>query len=362
MLIGVPKETKSFEYRVGISPQGVKRLTHHGHKVMIETKAGHEIGFLDSDYIAAGAIIADNADKIYQASELIVKVKEPQLDECTKLNSNQIIFSYLHLAAVPEIASALMKSGCTAIAYETVTNANGSLPLLSPMSDIAGRISVQVGAFYLQRNNGGRGVLLSGVDNVEKGNVVIIGGGTVGLGAAIIARGLGAKVTILDKSPQKLMQLKKIFLGSVNCIGSTYETIEENLLNADLVIGAVLVPGAKAPHVVNKSLVEKMKHGSVIVDVAIDQGGCIETSIPTTHENPIFFYSNVIHYCVTNMPSAVARTASYALEHATLPYILKLADKGISIFEQDHYFSSGLNIDKGKIVHEQVAKSLSNLK
>ena len=359
MLIGVPQEIKNHEYRVSISPAGVKELTNHGHQVIVETQAGHAIGFDDSDYSSAGALISETAKNIFEQADMIVKVKEPQPIECKMLRENQIIFSYLHLAAEPEMANLLIESNCVAIAYETVTAPDGSLPLLAPMSEVAGRMAVQAGAHALEKAQGGSGVLLSGVPGVAAGKVLIIGGGVVGTNAAQVAIGMGAEVTIIDKSINRIRELGLVFNNSANLIYSTAGALEEYISCADLVIGAVLIPGAAAPKVVSAVMVKSMKRGSVIVDVAIDQGGCFETSKPTTHEDPIYMVDEVVHYCVTNIPGAVAGTASRALENSTLPYILALADKGHKqALREDEYFREGLNIHRGRVTHEVVAKEL----
>ncbi|MDB2414320.1 alanine dehydrogenase [Rickettsiales bacterium] len=361
MLIGIPKEKKNHEYRVSISPQGVNELVHHGHQVIVEKDAGHGIGFDDLHYQDAGALVVETAKEVYERAEMIVKVKEPQLEECRLIREGQIIFGYLHLAADPDITDALIDTNCIAIAYETVTDKYGRLPLLAPMSEVAGRFAVQAGASCLERPRGGSGVLLGGVPGVKKGKVVILGGGVVGTNAAIIARGMGADVTILDKSLDRIRELEWQFGNSVNILYSTVTSTTEALLSADLVIGAVLIPGAAAPKIITKDSLAIMKRNAVIVDVAIDQGGCAETSKPTTHEDPTFIEHDIIHYCVTNIPSAVARTSTQALENATLPYILALADNGYrSTLRNDKYFAMGLNIHRGRITHEAVANDLNH--
>ena len=359
MRIGVPKEIKIHEYRVGLTSESAGELVNHGHKVLVETGAGLGAGISDADYIAAGAEIAPNAAAVFAAADMIVKVKEPQPAECAMLRKGQILFTYLHLAPDPEQARALMKSGCVAIAYETVTDVHGRLPLLTPMSEVAGRMSVHAGAHYLEKIHGGRGVLLSGVPGVASGRVVILGGGVVGTNAATIAAGMGAKVTIIDKSLARLAALDQQFAGRVRTIYATSGAIEEHVLQADLVIGAVLIAGAAAPRLVTKSMVSRMKKGAVIVDVAIDQGGCVETAHATTHTDPIYVVDGVIHYCVANMPGAVARTSTFALNNATLPYALALADKGWKkALADDEFFRHGLNIADGKITHPLVAEAL----
>jgi alanine dehydrogenase len=360
MRIGVPKEIKVHEYRVGLTAASVRELTTHGHQVMVQTAAGEGAGISDDEYKSAGATIMPDAATIFAQADMIVKVKEPQLAECAMLRPGQILFTYLHLAPDPEQAKALMKSGCIAIAYETVTDAQGKLPLLTPMSEVAGRMSVHAGAHYLEKIHGGRGVLLSGVPGVAPGKVVILGGGVVGSNAAIVAVGMGADVTILDKSLPRLAALDQQFQWRARMIYSTVDAIENYVLNADLVIGGVLVPGAAAPKLVTRQMVSKMKKGSVIVDVAIDQGGCVETAHATTHTDPVYIVDGVVHYCVANMPGAVARTSTFALNNATLPYALALANKGWKqALLEDGYFRQGLNIAEGKITHVQVAEALA---
>jgi alanine dehydrogenase len=361
MLIGIPKETKVHEYRVSTSPSGVKELVRHGHQVIVQSKAGHSIGFTDEMYHTAGALLVPTIDEVYARAEMVVKVKEPQPSEFSLIREGQVLFCYLHLAAEAELTNLLIKSGCIAIAYETVTLQNGSLPLLTPMSEVAGRVAVQVGAHYLEKAQGGRGVLLGGVPGVAPGKVTILGGGVVGLNAAQIAAGIGADVTILERSIDRIRTLEGRLKGRVRVVYTTRESIEEHVRESDLLIGAVLIPGGAAPKLVDELLVREMRHGSVIVDVAIDQGGCISTSKPTTHENPAFEYEGVIHYGVTNMPSAVAFSASRALENATLPYILALANKGFrTALREDTNFRNGLNIFRGRVVHEAVANALNH--
>ncbi len=361
MLIGVPKEIKDYEYRVSISPNGVRELVYHGHQVIVEKDAGHDLGFEDGHYQDAGALVMERAVDIFDRADLIVKVKEPQLSECHMLKDSQLIFCYLHLAAESAMTNTLLESNCIAIAYETVTDANNQLPLLAPMSEVAGRLAVQAGASCLERSKQGRGVLLGGVPGVAAGKVTILGGGTVGTHAALIARGMGANVTLLERSVERIRELDMLFKGSVNVIFSTVDAIEEYVLQTDLLIGAILIPGASAPKVVSEALVKKMRRGAVIVDVAIDQGGCIETSEETTHGQPTFIKHEVVHYCVSNMPSTVARTATKALEHATLPYILDLANNGYrAALKGNKGFMNGLNIYRGRITHEEVAKALNH--
>lgn len=359
MKIGVPKEIKNHEYRVGMTPTSVKELYNLGHKILLETKAGEGIGFKDEDYQAAGAEILKSAQEIFDQADMIVKVKEPQASECKMLRPNQVLFTYLHLAPDPEQAKALMASKCIAIAYETVTDAFRGLPLLAPMSEVAGRMSVQAGASLLEKGKGGSGVLLGGVAGVSPGRVVVLGGGVVGANAAKMAVGLGAHVSIFDKNPRRLNELDWAFNGRVETIYSTYNSIEEYVRNADLVIGAVLIAGAAAPRLVTRQMLKNMRQGSVLVDVAIDQGGCFETSRPTTHTDPTYVVDGITHYCVTNMPGAVARTSTVALNNATLPFIIALAEKGHKqALLQDTHLRNGLNIYKGKITHEAVAKDL----
>src|SRR5450432_448321 len=352
MKIGVPKEIKIHEYRVGLVPAGVRELVDSGHQVIVQSGAGAGIGFDDSHYQAAGASISKKAEDIFGSTDLIVKVKEPQLNECRMLRSNQTLFTYLHLAADREQTMALLASGATAIAYETVTAPDGSLPLLTPMSEVAGRMSVQVGANCLQKANGGFGVLLGGVPGVPPAKVVILGGGVSGTHAAEMAAGLRADVTIVDRSPKRLRELALQFGGNAKTVYSTTDAIERLTRDADLVIGAVLVAGAAAPKLVTRDMVKRMKPGSVLVDIAIDQGGCFETSRPTTHSEPTYVDEGVVHYCVTNMPGAVARTSTYALTNATLPFVLALAGKGWrQAMLDDPHLAEGLNIDAGRVTH-----------
>lgn len=360
MRIGVPKEIKKQEHRVGLIPSSVREFVNHGHQVMVETGAGAGIGFDDASYKAAGAVMAPSAAEIFATSDMIIKVKEPQPQECAMLRPDQILFTYLHLAADRPQAEALMKSNCIAIAYETVTGANGKgLPLLAPMSEVAGRLSVQVGAHYLMKHLGGEGLLVGGVAGVPSANVLILGGGIAGFNAARMAVGLEARVTILDKSPDRLRELDDYFAGRAEILYSTTDLVEQLVKTADLVIGAVLIPGMSAPKLVTKAMLKTMKTGSVMVDIAIDQGGCFETSHPTTHADPIFVVDGVTHYCVANMPGAVPKTSAMALNHAILPYALKLADKGWeAALASESGFAAGLNICRGKVVHKGVAESL----
>ena len=360
MRIGVPKEIKNHEYRVGMTPPGVHELTTHGHQVVVETNAGHQIGIDDADYAAVGATIAANAEHVFAGADMIVKVKEPQPQEIRMLRENQILFTYLHLAPDPDQTKGLLDSGAVGIAYETVTDTRGGLPLLAPMSEVAGRMSVQAGANGLEIERGGRGVLLGGVPGVPHGNVVIIGGGVVGTNATFIATGMGAGVTVLDTSQRRMAAIDFQFQSLITTLYSTTHSIEEAVLKADLVIGAVLLPGAEAPKLVTRDMVKKMKRGSVIVDVAIDQGGCFETSRPTSHSDPYYIEEGVVHYCVTNMPGAVARTSTFALNNATLPFIVTLANKGVKdALLSDPHLLNGLNVCHGKLTHAAVADAQS---
>ncbi len=358
MLIGVPKEIKVEEYRVGQVPGSTRELVHHGHQVLVETNAGGGIGFSDDDYRAAGADIADGAEQIFATADMIVKVKEQLESEYKRLREGQVLFTYLHLAPDPAQTKGLIDSGCIAIAYETVTDPRGGLPLLSPMSEVAGRMSVQVGAHCLEREQGGSGMLLGGVPGVAAARVVIIGGGVSGTNAARMAMGLEAHVTVIDKSLPQLYALDLQFGPMLNTIFSTVEAIERHVIDADLVIGAVLVPGAAAPKLVMRAMVERMRPGSVLVDIAIDQGGCFETSRPTTHAKPTYIEAGAVHYCVTNMPGAVPRTSAFALNNATLPYVLALANKGHrEALAGDPHLRNGLNVARGKVTHKAVAEA-----
>jgi alanine dehydrogenase len=359
MRIGVPKETKVHEYRVGMTPIAAREAVAHGHEVFVEHDAAARQGLSNDEYLRAGAKIVKSAEEIFAKVDLIVKVKEPQPAECKMLRSGQTLFTYLHLAPDPAQAEALMKSGCTAIAYETVTNARGGLPLLAPMSEVAGRMAIQAGAHCLEMEQGGRGMLLGGVAGVAPAQVVVLGGGVSGVNAARMAIGLEAQVTILDINIERLYAIDQQFGAAVNTIFSTRAAIENFVVNADLVIGAVLVPGAPAPKLIGEQLVKDMRRGSVIVDISIDQGGCSETSHPTTHANPTYIKHNVVHYCVANMPGAVARTSTFALNNATLPFILALADKGVKkALIDDPHLLAGLNVYDGRITHLAVAEAL----
>ncbi len=358
MRIGVPREVKVHEYRVGLTPGSVEELVDEGHEVMVETNAGMGIGFTDDKYRAAGATIAQDAARVFAGSELIVKVKEPQLAECAMLRSGQILFTYLHLAADKRQAEALMASGVSAIAYETVTAAGGGLPLLAPMSEVAGRMSVQVGARCLEKEAGGIGKLLGGVPGVAPARVVILGGGMAGTNAALIALGMQADVTVLDKSVARMRWLADRFGSALRVVMANPETVRDYVTKADLVIGAVLVPGAAAPKLVSREMVKAMRTGSVLVDISIDQGGCFETSRPTTHSDPTYVEEGVVHYCVTNMPGAVAHTSALALNNATLPFVLALAGSGIAALRADPHLAAGLNVHRGAITHAAVAEAL----
>jgi alanine dehydrogenase len=359
MLVGVPSEIKNHEYRVGLTPNGAAALVRNGHQVLVETKAGAGVGFDDAMYLKAGAKIAKNADEVFATADMIVKVKEPQPVECKKLRSGQILFTYLHLAPDPEQAKMLLASDCVAIAYETVTDVHGGLPLLKPMSEVAGRMSIQAGAHSLEKAQGGLGVLLPGVPGVAPAKVLVLGGGVVGINAARMAAGLGAEVTIMDISLHRLTQIDNDFGNVMTTEYSTHEHICERLPETDLVIGGVLIPGAAAPKLITKEMLKLMRPGSVIVDVAIDQGGCLETSRATTHQDPTYVVDGVVHYCVANMPGAVARTSTLALTNATLPFVLALANKGYKkALEEDAHLRNGLNIHRGKVTYAAVAKEL----
>src|SRR3990167_8439111 len=360
MLIGVPKEIKNFEYRVGLVPSSVRELVKHGHQVHVQKGAGEKIGFEDAAYQQIGAVIIDNAKDIFAKADMIIKVKEPQAQECKMLRENQILFTYLHLAPDPEQATLLQASGCVAIAYETVTSQSGRLPLLSPMSEVAGRMAIQAGANSLEIKNGGRGILLGGVPCVAPAKVVVIGGGVVGTNSVRVAMGMGAHVVVIDKSLERLYQLDLQYGSMINTIYSTSFSIEHHLERADLVIGAVLVPGASAPKLVTKDMLKVMQPGSVIVDVSIDQGGCFETSKATTHQEPTYVVDNVVHYCVANMPGAVPRTSTVALNNATLPFVLALANHGYrDAMRRNHHLLNGLNVCNGKITYRAVAEALN---
>ena len=359
MRVGVPKEIKANEHRVGLSPASVRELVQHGHQVCVEAGCGSGSGFSDAAYAAVGASIVPTAREIFEEAELIVKVKEPQPEECRALREGQVLFTYLHLAADPIQADLLAQSGCTAVAYETVTAENGSLPLLAPMSEVAGRLSVQVGARCLEKMAGGPGVLLGGVPGVRPAKVVVLGGGVSGSNAVRIALGMEADVTVVDVSVARLRALSDVFGARLKTRSASAETIEEEVLAADLVIGAVLIPGALAPKLIPRSLVRAMRRGAALVDISIDQGGCFETSRPTTHSNPTYEIDGVIHYCVTNMPGAVARTSTLALNNATLPYVLLIADNGVEgAIERSTGLANGLNVHRGQFTHPAVARDL----
>ena len=359
MLIGCPKEIKPQEFRVGMMPAAVLEATRAGHEVLIETQAGAGAGFEDEAYRAAGAEIVDTAEEVFARAEMVVKVKEPQAVERKRLREGQVLFTYLHLAPDPEQTKDLLDSGCTAIAYETVTDRTGGLPLLAPMSEVAGRLAPQVGAWTLQKANGGRGVLMGGVPGVAPAKVVVIGGGVVGTHAARIAAGMGADVTVLDRSLPRLRYLDDVFGRQFKNGFASAETTARHVAEADMVIGAVLVPGAAAPRLVTKAQLSEMKPGAAIVDVAIDQGGCFETSRATTHQDPIYEIDGIMHYCVANMPGAVARTSTQALGNATLPFLMALANKGwrLACSEDDHLLN-GLNVHAGKLTYDAVGKAL----
>ncbi|MCB1382466.1 MAG: alanine dehydrogenase [Notoacmeibacter sp.] len=358
MRVGCPKEIKNHEYRVGLTPGAAREYAAHGHEVIIETGAGAGIGADDNAYRAAGAKIVKTAEEIFAKSDMVVKVKEPQPNEWVQLRDGQILYTYLHLAPDPAQTKGLVDSGVTAVAYETVTDDRGGLPLLAPMSEVAGRLAIQAGATALQKANGGRGVLLGGVPGVLPGKVAVIGGGVVGLHAAKMAVGLGADVTIIDRSLARLRQLDDIFSGRVHTRYSTVEALEEECFSADVVVGAVLIPGAAAPKLVSREMLSGMKKGAVLVDVAIDQGGCFETSHATTHSEPTFEVDGIIHYCVANMPGAVPVTSAHALNNATLHYGLQLADKGLKALTEDPHLRNGLNVHKGRITNAAVADAL----
>ena len=358
MRIGVPKEIKAQEYRVGLTPASVRELTHRGHSLLVQTGAGNGIGMDDLAYRKAGGKIVSGAAEIFQKAEMIVKVKEPQPRECKMLRPGQILFTYLHLAPDLPQTKALMKSGCTAIAYETVTDASGRLPLLAPMSEVAGRMSIQVGAHFLEKTQGGSGILLGGVPGVASASVVILGGGVSGTHAARMAMGMGAEVTVIDRSSAVLDRLDMHYGERLHTVFSTMDSVEQHVLAADLVIGSVLIPGAAAPKLVTRSMVKAMRKGSVLVDIAIDQGGCFETSKPTTHDDPTFMVDGVVHYCVANMPGAVARTSTFALNNATLRFVIELADKGYprALIDNAH-LRNGLNVAHGMIACQAVAEA-----
>lgn len=359
MLIGCPKEIKNQEYRIGITPAAAQEAVRHGHQVIIETNGGVGAGFSNEDYIAAGASIVDSAAEIFATADMVVKVKEPQASERAQLREGQLLFTYLHLAADRAQTEDLLKSGVTAIAYETVTDRNGGLPLLAPMSEVAGRLAPQVGAWTLQKANGGRGILLGGVPGVRPGNVIVIGGGVVGTAAARVAIGMGANVTVLDKSLPRLSMLDDLWQGRLMTQYASAAATADLITTADMVIGAVLVPGAAAPKLVSRAQLATMKPGAVLVDVAIDQGGCFETSHATTHDDPIYEVDGIMHYCVANMPGAVARTSTIALGNATMPFMIALANKGWQqACEEDEHLLRGLNTHKGHLTYAAVGVAL----
>ncbi|WP_296494205.1 alanine dehydrogenase [Rhodoferax sp.] len=359
MLIGLPKEIKNHEYRVGLTPASVRELCAHGHQVLVQTGAGAAIGLSDEQYLAAGATLAPDAAQVFAAAGMIVKVKEPQPHECAMLRPGQILYTYLHLAPDPEQTAALVKSGAVCIAYETITGPGGGLPLLAPMSEVAGRMAVQAGAAHLEKSKGGMGVLLGGVPGVPAAHVVILGAGVVGTHALQMAVGMGARVTVLDKNMDRLRQLDLIFGNRIHTMFSNAQSVEDAVIDADLVIGGVLIPGAAAPKLVTRSMISRMKKGAVVVDVAIDQGGCFETSHATTHAEPTYLVDGVVHYCVANMPGAVARTSTFALNNATIGHAVALADKGWQrALKDDPDLKSGLNVALGQVTYEAVASAL----
>ncbi|MBB6368218.1 MULTISPECIES: alanine dehydrogenase [unclassified Xanthomonas] len=358
MLVGVPKEIKNHEYRIGLTPSGVRELVLHGHQVLVQRGGGQAIGLTDAEYERAGARIAEDAASVFAQAEMIVKVKEPQPEECAMLRPGQLLFTYLHLAPDPQQAAALQRSGCTAIAYETVTDGHGGLPLLAPMSEVAGRMAIQAGAHALEKAQGGSGVLLGGVPGVTPAQVLVIGGGVVGINAARMAMGLHARVTVLDRSLERLKYLDELYGQQLTTLYSTRAAIEQCLPHTDLVIGAVLIPGAAAPKLVSRAQLALLRPGSVLVDVAIDQGGCFETSHPTTHQQPTYEVDGIVHYCVANMPGGVARTSTFALTNATLPFVLLLAEHGLQALRDDQDLRNGLNVHAGKLTHRAVAQAL----
>jgi alanine dehydrogenase len=359
MIVGVPKEIKNNEFRVGLTPPSVRELTSRGHQVLVQKNAGLEIGLPDEQYVAAGASIVETAKEIFGRAEMIVKVKEPQPGECAMLGEGQILYTYLHLAPDPEQTAALVRSGAVCIAYETITGAGGGLPLLAPMSEVAGRMAIQAGAAHLEKSKGGMGLLLGGVPGVAAGHIVIIGAGVVGTNALQMAVGTGARVTVLDKNMERLRHLDLIFGNRISTQYSNAHAIEEAVLSADLVIGGVLVPGAAAPKLVTRDMISRMKPGAVVVDVAIDQGGCFETSHATTHADPTYILDGVVHYCVANMPGAVARTSTFALNNATIGHAIALAGKGWQqAMRDDPHLRNGLNVCQGKVTYQAVAEAL----
>lgn len=356
MIVGLPKEIKDNEYRVGLTPAGVRALTDAGHKVVVERSAGVGSGFADELYTRAGATLLDSADDVWQQGDMIVKVKEPIAPEYPRMREGQLLFTYLHLAPDRELTQALLERKVTGVAYETITDRHGTLPLLTPMSEVAGRMAIQVGSHYLEKMSGGRGVLLGGVPGVPAARVVIIGGGVVGTNAAKIAVGMGAHVTIIDNNLGRLRELDDIFLSKISTLASSAYMIHDAISQADLIVGAVLVPGAAAPRLVTRGMLKDVPDGAVIVDVAVDQGGCIETTHPTTHSDPTYYVEGVLHYCVANMPGAVPRTSTFALTNATLPYALKLANKGfIAAIQSDPGLKAGVNTYAGRLTYEAVA-------
>ena len=358
MIVGLPKEIKDNEYRVGLTPAGVRALSDAGHTVVVEKSAGEGSGFEDSLYIRAGATILDSPDDIWAQGEMIVKVKEPIAPEYPRMREGQLLFTYLHLAPDVELTKQLLERKVTGVAYETITDKRGTLPLLTPMSEVAGRMAVQVGAHYLEKMSGGRGILLGGVPGVPAARVVIIGGGVVGTNAAKIAVGMGAHVTIIDNNLDRLRELDDIFLSKISTLASSAYMIHDAITTADLIIGAVLVPGAAAPRLVTRNMLKDVMNGAVIVDVAVDQGGCIETTHPTTHSDPTYYVEGVLHYCVANMPGAVPRTSTFALTNATLPYALKLANLGfVNAITNDEGLKAGVNTYTGKLTYKAVAES-----
>lgn len=359
MRVGCPKEIKVHEYRVGLTPESAAELVRYGHEVFLETKAGEGIGAPDSVYEKVGVKILPNADAVFEQAEMIVKVKEPQPIEIARLKPHHTLFTYLHLAPDPEQAAGLMKSGATCIAYETVTDRDGRLPLLKPMSEVAGRMSIQVGAYFLEKAHGGRGVLMGGVPGVQPASVLILGAGVSGYNAAQIAVGMRARVQVFDKNPARLEELDREFNGRLETVYSTSAAIAEAIKEADVVVGAVLVAGAAAPKLITREMLKTMRPGSVLVDISIDQGGCFETSKPTTHSEPTFVVDGIVHYCVANMPGAVSRTSAFALNNATLPFTLALANKGYKkALQDDPHLANGLNVYEGAITHEAVARDL----
>ncbi|HEY0547031.1 MAG TPA: alanine dehydrogenase, partial [Pyrinomonadaceae bacterium] len=358
MIVGLPKEIKDNEYRVGLTPAGVRALTDAGHKVIVEKSAGEGSGFEDALYERAGATMLDSPDDVWAQGDMIVKVKEPIAPEYPRMREGQLLFTYLHLAPDPKQTEALLKNKVTGIAYETITDRKGTLPLLTPMSEVAGRMAIQVGATYLEKMNGGRGILLGGVPGVPAARVVIIGGGVVGTNSAKIAVGMGAHVTIIDNNLDRLRELDDIFLSKISTLASSAYMIQDAISEADLIVGAVLVPGAAAPKLITRNMLKEVPKGAVIVDVAVDQGGCIETTHPTTHSNPTYYVEDVLHYCVANMPGAVPRTSTFALTNATLPYALKLANKGfVEAIRSDLGLKAGVNTYAGKLTYEAVAEA-----